>query len=284
MLYLETNCCYLLRSVNPLHKFTTYIGFTTHPARRIRQHNGEIKAGAWRTSRKRPWEMVAVVTGFPSKTAALQFEWAWQHPKRSKAVREAAKGLYTKRGVSAKLHLLHVMLNLRPWCTWPLRMHLASEGIVAISDKLPALPEHIGGWRPGRHALLRRANFKRMRMPSNCCAHVMPLACLRAVLQPLSAPWARWPAWRCTRKRRPSQPRRARTRRRQRQRRRRKLQQRRMLMRWVLLLLMVDAVNRQPASVEKAGRGQRTITTMPVLLLPNWIHRRQQQQCYHLQP
>ena len=66
--------CYLLNSKSD--SASTYIGFTTHPMRRIRQHNGEIKAGALRTRRKRPWEMVAVVYGFSDKIAALQFEWA----------------------------------------------------------------------------------------------------------------------------------------------------------------------------------------------------------------
>ncbi|KAK9128154.1 hypothetical protein Syun_016951 [Stephania yunnanensis] len=82
--------CYLLCSLSPRFKGHTYIGFTVNPRRRIRQHNGEITSGAWRTKRKRPWEMVLCVYGFPTNVYALQFEWAWQHPKESLCLRQAA--------------------------------------------------------------------------------------------------------------------------------------------------------------------------------------------------
>ena len=60
------------------------------------QHNGEISQGAWKTSKNRPWMMQMIVYGFPSKLAALQFEWAWQHPHISRHLRDSSgKPLFT---------------------------------------------------------------------------------------------------------------------------------------------------------------------------------------------
>ena len=53
----------------------TYVGYTTNPEHRLRQHNGEIKGGAKKTAfGGRQWKIAAVVYGFPNKKCALQFE------------------------------------------------------------------------------------------------------------------------------------------------------------------------------------------------------------------
>ena len=43
--------CYLLVSLSPDARVRSYIGFTVNPPRRLRQHNGEIASGAFRTRR-----------------------------------------------------------------------------------------------------------------------------------------------------------------------------------------------------------------------------------------
>lgn len=65
---------YILRST--VRHSSLYIGSTPNPPRRLSQHNGTVKGGAARTSKAslRPWEMVALVSGFPSMVAALKFE------------------------------------------------------------------------------------------------------------------------------------------------------------------------------------------------------------------
>jgi hypothetical protein len=53
-------CCYLLRST--VQRAFNYIGSTPNMVRRLRQHNGENKGGAKRTSRKtlKPWEVACI--------------------------------------------------------------------------------------------------------------------------------------------------------------------------------------------------------------------------------
>ena len=116
--------CYLLTSIHPEHPLSTYVGFTVNPFRRIRQHNGEITNGAWRTKKKRPWKMVRIsftllwshafkvllIHGFPTKVDALRFEWAWQHPKESLSVRQimtGLKGIGHLSKLKAKLRIAH---------------------------------------------------------------------------------------------------------------------------------------------------------------------------------
>ncbi|KAL8549015.1 hypothetical protein ACS0TY_008046 [Phlomoides rotata] len=135
--------CYLLTSLCPRFKGHTYIGYTLNPRRRIRQHNGEIGCGAWRTKRKRPWEMVLCIYGFPTNIAALQFEWAWQHPVESLAVRSAAASFKSLSGLANKIKLAYTMLTLPAWQRLNLTVNLFSTKYQKYTSACPTLPQQM---------------------------------------------------------------------------------------------------------------------------------------------
>ncbi|CAG2055916.1 unnamed protein product [Timema podura] len=94
----------------------TYIGFTVDPNRRIKQHNKGIKSGgAWKTSNKGPWEMVLIIHGFPNDISALRFEWAWQHPDKSRRLRHIPKKKLSEKSFDYRLRILSEMLQVGPW-------------------------------------------------------------------------------------------------------------------------------------------------------------------------
>ncbi|KAJ7647581.1 hypothetical protein FB45DRAFT_893830 [Roridomyces roridus] len=139
--------CYLLKSIQKPTSSATYIGSTPNPPRRIRQHNGELTQGAHKTKSRRPWVMQMIVYGFPSKLAALQFEWAWQHVNLSRFLRDAdGKALLPKSNtVNTNIRAVRVMLSTHPWSTWPLHVKLftdlAVKGWNDANDKsVTALP------------------------------------------------------------------------------------------------------------------------------------------------
>ncbi|KAB8265558.1 structure-specific endonuclease subunit slx1 [Aspergillus pseudonomiae] len=152
-------CCYLLRST--VRQTSLYIGSTPHPSRRLAQHNGVSKGGARKTANdKRPWEMVLIVEGFMSRTAALQFEWAWQKPGKSRHLgfgddnTESAggKGKTRPRGPARSLkgHLenLHALLRSTYFSSLPLRVRFFAEDVHQLwrvwSDRVDGvIPEHI---------------------------------------------------------------------------------------------------------------------------------------------
>ena len=68
----------------------------------MRQHNQKIKGGAKKTKRGGPWRVRGYVHGFTTWTEALRFEWAAQHPHKSKTTRSHVVGM-PKRKVTREL-------------------------------------------------------------------------------------------------------------------------------------------------------------------------------------
>ncbi|KAK6835001.1 hypothetical protein PG987_009695 [Apiospora arundinis] len=132
---------YVLRST--IRHASFYIGSTPHPPRRLNQHNGIAKGGAARTSRNslRPWEMVAVVSGFSSKIAALKFEWALANPHLSLHIPSSSRiTIATKKkrnghpkrppySLTSVISNLHLLLRVPSFLRWPLKLHFFNRDV-----------------------------------------------------------------------------------------------------------------------------------------------------------
>lgn len=107
--------CYLLSSDKTPTCKATYVGFSVDPLNRLRQHNGEITSGARKTAKYRPWKHITIVGGFPNHQTALQFEWQWQHPAKSRI--PDLDTTTVSRGVGYKrlLNILSCLLKTRLW-------------------------------------------------------------------------------------------------------------------------------------------------------------------------
>jgi predicted GIY-YIG superfamily endonuclease len=70
---------YLYLLWNPRIK-RTYIGCTTDPKRRLRQHNREIKGGAKSTAKGAPdWTLYCYIEGFTTRSQVMRWERIAKH-------------------------------------------------------------------------------------------------------------------------------------------------------------------------------------------------------------
>ena len=112
---------YILESSN--RTGNTYVGATVDLTRRLRQHNKELAGGAHATSvHGNTWRRVCNVSGFPTWSAALQFEWKLKYISRniSKVHAFSIKAPISKRLIALNqlLHLDKSTNNAIPFIEW----------------------------------------------------------------------------------------------------------------------------------------------------------------------
>lgn len=100
----------------------TYVGATVDPDRRLRQHNHEISGGAHATGAKvavgEVWERVCYVSGFPTWSAALQFEWRFKQISR-KLPKNMIPYQRRMRALKMLLELERSTTKAIPYAEWP---------------------------------------------------------------------------------------------------------------------------------------------------------------------
>lgn len=80
-----------------------YVGATTDPVRRLREHNGEVTKGGKYTAQHRPWLPAALYGPYGSKSEALKAEYALKKSKRGVSrTKWATKDSHWCRGLGAQ--------------------------------------------------------------------------------------------------------------------------------------------------------------------------------------
>ncbi|RDA88548.1 hypothetical protein CP532_5897 [Ophiocordyceps camponoti-leonardi (nom. inval.)] len=183
---------YVLRS--SVRKASLYIGSTPNPQRRLKQHNGDSKGGARRTSNLRPWEMVALVSGFPSMISALKFEWALNNPHLSLHIPDESRLTVVKRKWTRRRKLkrpphtllsvvsnLHLLIGVPSFVRWPLDLRFFAPDVHAAWEGWTAAPKSRDGSitkspSPCRRGLRILTDFARDAAPDQITgAQALPL-------------------------------------------------------------------------------------------------------------
>lgn len=125
-------CVYLLLNYD-MKK--SYIGSTPNPIRRLNQHNGILKGGAKKTIKNGPFEMILFVYGFNSQQAALQFEWAWQHPLQcSFFLSKDGFKKYNNNSINYKMFILSKLLQTEKFSRYSLKIHIINSEVLDVGQ------------------------------------------------------------------------------------------------------------------------------------------------------
>lgn len=103
---LQTYWVYLMTNGRGGH----YVGSTNDPARRVRQHNGEIRGGAKETRGRGPWTAATHVGPFATRAEALRVEYALKNPgAKNQPLSTEWRSLFERDPTRARIELAQQM-------------------------------------------------------------------------------------------------------------------------------------------------------------------------------
>lgn len=130
-----------------------YFGATVDPIRRLKQHNGLLVGGAYRTRGRGPWKFHLVIEGFQTWKQALSFEWAIKYYLRS------CRSITTRQvALDQLLKRERWTSNCPPSSTIPLTLHYQPQqfGLPPNANDYTqiqnAQPSHHTGKKKTKHA------------------------------------------------------------------------------------------------------------------------------------
>jgi len=134
----RTYLCYMLISKNqPRKPPKIYIGCTNNILGRIKQHNGQRSGGAKYTKKYRPWTISTLVGPF-TQSEALKFEWAWQHPWRTRHLKKERqmKLIRKTRSYTNFLKTAHYLKDSPYWSKLDTKIYInrTSPRLVSLSN------------------------------------------------------------------------------------------------------------------------------------------------------